>query len=156
MKGFPDYMGNYMLLDDEEQMKIKKIYAGWSELEYKTQAENGAGIFFILMKNRQTPGQIVQNISGVILDNFSSFKSTFKGFLSNDSISFTKEYSKEAIESTMVPEEGIAYKAKKISPYIFKGIYNMPADERAPAWNGKFILLKYPEAVLRKISMSYN
>ena len=144
-----------MLPYDEEHMRILKEYYGLSELEYKTKSKNGEGIFYMFIKKKQKIEKI-EKISGIIKERISSYYSAFIGMLSDDFIEFLKKHSKKAKKTIIVPENDIFYKAQKTAQYKFTGTYYIPANEINPAWKGKFRLLKYPEAPLRKISSSLN
>lgn len=146
----PDYIGNWMLPDDEEHFIARNIATNLSKLEYRLLSENGAGIFFMFVSNRQKE-EDTEKISGIIIDNYKGLDATFEGVVGKGFVRFIKRYSKKNVIELGIDPQEIPYKGRIISPYKFRGIYHMKESKgNKKQWNGQFILIKYIDFILRR------
>jgi hypothetical protein len=141
MKKKPDFMGNFMLLEDEEQQRIREKYAGITKEMYIERVRLGCGFFSMFIEEREKKGDL-EIISGRITDNYG--EAIFTGELGKDFIKFVKRY----YEGDSGMDCEIPYEAKLDNlSKIFLGKYFM--REEKESWHGIFIL-QSTESILKE------
>lgn len=137
MKEKPDYIGDWLTLDDtriREMMEHSEAYELLSKL--------GVGYFKLFIDERIPQNNGVEKIKGRILDNVA--EATFEGELGPDFIRFIKKYPKEIIDAEISVDE-IPYEGKKMETGKFKGTYHMKKQmpQNPVAFDSQFILIEY-------------
>lgn len=143
MEKEPDFIGNYMLPEDDEQQRIREKYGHVSKEVYIELAESGEGVFYMFIEDRKKEGNL-EKISGKISDN--AGEAVFEGELGSDFIKFVKKYYEGF--STGAPVHEIPYEAK-FDPVSkrFSGKYIM--NGTVEQWQGIFTLMS-KESVLKE------
>ncbi len=132
----PDFIGNFMLLGDEEQQRIREEYAGITMEEYNQRVMLGSGLFKMYIEKREKIGRgTLEKISGKIIDNYG--EALFNGEMGKFYISFVKKYCQgsDASIDYEIPYEGTF----DINKSTFSGKYLMKGNKKP--WKGMFVLL---------------
>lgn len=148
MNKSPDYIGDWMLIDDLKQKKGRVEARGCSSNEeYELLAASGIGHFLMFVDDRVRQLH-TEKISGRIIDSplHGSIESTFEGELGTGFIRFIKRYPKElAAKGFFVGE--IIYEGKKVGEMEFRGEYYMKHIKNnlgiQENWGGQFVLMRY-------------
>jgi len=131
MDSRPDYVGNFMLLEDLGQYKERQKHVGMTLGEYNYSCITGMGVFSMFIDTRKRDKEI-EIIGGRIIDSYLGREATFEGELNEEHIKFVKKYSDRCANLGE-----LIYTAKRIKSKLFEGTWQKKGDK---SWKGKFRL----------------